>query len=304
MLPCRSKILRLVVAAALISSAVASAQTQPSSANASGPGASTEDLQKATQNPVANLISVPFQDNVDENAGPYARDKNTLNIQPVIPFQISQKWNLIPRIITPLIYQPFIDPGNPDIHAQQQLGTFGLGDIQPTFFFSPSKPSKIIWGAGPALLLPTATDDVLGTGKWCAGPSFVALVQPGHFTIGALVSNLWSFAGSSSRADVNTMTLQYFVNYNLKKGWYLTSAPILNANWNAPGNGNVWLVPFGGGVGRIFKIGPQPVNGSVSAYYNVTRPDTIPSPTWQLRLQLALLYPRMPKPNSNAAPAK
>jgi hypothetical protein len=268
---------------------------QSSTKTAPGPGASTEELQKATQNPVASLISVPFQNNVDENIGSYARDRNTLNIQPVIPTRINKNWNLIPRIITPLIYQPFVSPGNPDVYAQEHLGTFGLGDIQPTFFFASSKPSKVIWGAGPALLLPTATDDSLGTGKWCIGPSLVALLQPGHFTLGALASNLWSFAGSSSRADVNTMSLQYFINYNLSKGWYLTSAPILSANWNAS-SGNVWVVPFGGGFGRIFKIGNQPVNGSISAYYNVTRPNTLPSPTWQLRVQLALLYPRIPKP--------
>ena len=270
------------------------AHGQASATGGSPQGSSTEDLQKATQNPVASLISVPFQNNVDENIGPYARDKNTLNIQPVIPLQLNANWNLIPRIITPVIYQPFISPGNPDINAQQRLGTFGLGDVQPTFFFAPSKPSKIVWGVGPALLLPTATDDTLGAGKWSAGPAVVALVQPGHFTLGALVSNLWSFAGSSDRPDVNTMSLQYFANYNLRGGWFLTSAPILSANWNAS-SGNVWLVPFGGGIGRIFKIGNQPVNGSISAYYNAVRPDTLPSPTWQLRLQLALLYPKIPK---------
>lgn len=249
-------------------------------------GSSTEDLQKATQNPVASLISVPFQNNTDYNIGPFARDRNTLNIQPVIPTQLTDSWNLIPRIIVPLAFQPDI--------SQPHLGTFGLGDIQPTFFFAPSKPSKLIWGVGPAFLLPTATDDNLGSGKWCIGPSVVALVQPGKWTLGALASNLWSFAGSSSRADVNSFTLQYFVNYNLPKGWYLTSAPILTANWNAS-SGNVWLVPFGGGFGRIFKMGFQPVNGSVSFYYNAVRPDTVPSPTWQLRLQLALLFPRAPK---------
>jgi len=292
----QESILRRVIAILLIAFGLrfAHAQNQPPASTAPASGASTEDLQKATQNPVASLISVPFQDNVDENIGPYARDKNTLNIQPVIPSKISAKWNLISRIITPLVYQPYIAPGSPDIRAQQQLGTFGLGDIQPTFYFTPAKPSKLILGAGPALLLPTATDDVLGTGKWCAGPSVVALVQPGKFTLGALATNLWSFAGSDSRPDVNTMTLQYFVNYNMQKGWFLTSAPIINANWNAS-SGNIWLLPFGGGFGRIFRIGAQPVNGSVSAYYNVVRPDTLPSPTWQLRLQLALLFPRMPK---------
>jgi hypothetical protein len=278
-----SRAQRWTLALFLASSPLLLGQAQPQSPPS---GASTEELQKATQNPVASLISVPFQNNTDYNIGPFARDKNTLNIQPVIPAQLTSKWNLIPRIITPLIYQPDI--------SQAHLGTFGLGDIQPTFFFSPAKPSKVIWGAGPAILLPTATDDNLGSGKWCMGPSIVALVQPKKWTLGTVASNLWSFAGSSSRADVNTFTLQYFVNYNLQKGWYVTSAPILTANWNASG-GNVWLVPLGGGVGRIFKPGAQPVNGQVSAYYNVVRPDAIPSPTWQLRLQLAFLFPRLPK---------
>ena len=142
---------------------------QASSNSAPGRGASTEDLQKATQNPVASLISVPFQNNVDENIGPYARDRNTLNIQPVIPTQINKNWNLIARVITPLVYQPFVAPGHQDLNAQRHLGTFGLGDIQPTFFLASSKPSKVIWGAGPAVLLPTATDDSLGSGKCALG---------------------------------------------------------------------------------------------------------------------------------------
>jgi len=259
---------------------------QPSGASSPGPGASEEDLQKATQNPVASLISVPFQNNTDLNAGPFARDKNTLNVQPVIPMQLSNSWNLIPRIITPIVFTPD--------YSQPHLGTFGLGDIAPTFFFAPRKVSKLIWGVGPSFLLPTATDDNLGTGKFCIGPAVVALVQPGHWTLGALTSNVWSVAGSSDRPDINSLSLQYFVNYNMEKGWFLTSSPIVSANWNAS-SGNIWLVPFGGGFGRIFKVGAQPVNGSITAYYNVVRPQPI-SPTWQLRLQLALLFPKMPKP--------
>ena len=169
-----------------------------------------------------------------------------------------------------------------------------MGDTNPSFFFSPAKAGKLIWGIGPTLLLPTATDDVLGTGKFSIGPTVVALTQPGHWTIGALVNNLFSVAGPSDRSDVNSMTLQYFLNYNLKKGYFLTSQPIISANWNAS-NGNVWLVPFGGGIARIFKLGPQPVNASIQAYYNAKRPDTLPSPTWQLKFQFALLYPKKPK---------
>jgi hypothetical protein len=248
-------------------------------------GASTAELQKATQNPVASLISVPFQNNTDLNIGPFARDKSTLNVQPVIPMKLDENWNLIARIIAPLVFQPDV--------SQAHLGTFGLGDIQPTFFLSPAKPHTLIWGAGPALLLPTATDDNLGSGQWAAGPAVVGLLQPGKWTLGVLVSNLWSFAGSRTRSHANTMSLQYFVNYNLQNGWYVTSSPILSANWTATA-GNIWLVPLGGGFGRIFKVGSQPVNGSVSAYYNVSRPDAMPSPTWQLRAQITVLYPRGP----------
>jgi hypothetical protein len=153
----------------------------------------------------------------------------------------------------------------------------------------------VIWGVGPTFLLPTATDDSLGTGKFSMGPTVVALMQPGKWTVGALVNNLWSVAGSSGRADVNSMTLQYFINYNLKKGYYLTSQPIISANWNER-SGDIWLVPIGGGIGKITRLGLQPVNVTVQAYANVQRPEVTPSPTWQVKFQLAFLYPKMPKP--------
>jgi hypothetical protein len=145
----------------------------------------------------------------------------------------------------------------------------------------------------PTFLLPTASDNVLGTGKFSIGPAVVVAVQPAKWTLGVLVNNLWSVAGSGGRPDVNSMTLQYFINYNLKKGYYLTSAPINSANWNAP-SGNVWLVQVGGGVGRIMRFGFQPVNVSLQAYGNGKRPDTFPSPTWQLKFQIAFLYPKRP----------
>jgi hypothetical protein len=249
--------------------------------------ASAGDLAKATQNPVASLISVPLQNFTDFNIGPFGRNRNTvLQFQPVVPIQLSENWNLITRTIGALVYQPNI--------AQPQQGTFGLTDINPSFFFSPAKAGKVIWGAGPTFLLPTASDNVLGTGKFSIGPAIVALVQPGKWTIGVLVSNLWSVAGSGGRPDINSMTLQYFINYNLKKGYYLTSAPINTANWNAP-SGNVWLVPVGGGIGRIMRLGFQPVNVSVQAYGNAKRPNNFPSPTWQLKFQIAFLYPKKPK---------
>ena len=125
--------------------------------------------------------------------------------------------------------------------------------------------------AGPTFWVPTATDYTLGTGKFSIGPAFVALVQPGKWTLGILVSHLFSVAAPKGRPDVNLMTMQYFVDYNLKKGYYITLAPIITANWNAP-SGNVWLTPVGGGFGRIMRLGFQPVNLSVHAYANVKRP--------------------------------
>jgi hypothetical protein len=249
--------------------------------------ASAGDLAKATQNPVASLISVPVSNVTDFNIGPFDRDRNTvIQVQPVIPISLGQNWNLITRTIGAFVFQPDV--------TQPQQGTFGINDINPSFFLSSANPGKLIWGAGPTFLIPTASDNVLGTGKFCIGPAIVALVQPGKWTLGVLVNNLWSVAGSGSRPDVNSMTLQYFINYNLKKGYYITLQPIISANWNAP-SGDIWLVPFGGGIGRIMRLGFQPVNVTVQAYGNVKRPDNFPSPTWQLKFQIAFLYPKKPK---------
>jgi len=138
------------------------------------------------------------------------------------------------------------------------------------------------------LLLPTATDDALGSDKWGAGASVVLLTMPGKWVVGSLFSNVWSFAGSGDN-DINLFTWQYFINYNLPNKWYLTSAPIRTANWEADSD-NTWTVPFGGGFGKIFNIGKQPVNGQVSAYYNVETPDF--GADWQLRVQLQFLFPK------------
>jgi hypothetical protein len=207
-----------------------------------------------------------------------------LNIQPVIPVHISETWNLIARIIQPIIWQPYPN--------QNTGGEYGLGDMNPTFFLSPAKPGKVIWGAGPAFVIPTATNDILGQGKFSIGPSFVALAQPKHWTLGALINNVWSVAGSGSRPPVNQMLLQYFLNYNMKKGYYISLSPIITADWRAS-SGNVWTVPFGGGVGRIMKLGFQPVNISAESYGNVVYPAG--GSPWSMRLQIAFLFPKLTK---------
>jgi hypothetical protein len=291
----------LLLYTAALSAQEATFHLAPDEAQGAPKPAATADetaaLAKATQNPVASLISVPFQNNTNFAIGPYNRTQDVLNVQPVIPARISEKWMLISRIIQPIVWQPA-----PSANAG---GQYGFGDMNPTFFLSPAKPGKLIWGFGPAIVLPTATSAVLGQGKLSFGPSAVALVQPGHWTIGALVNNVFSVAGSPHRPYVNQMLLQYFINYNLKKGWYLTAAPIITANWRSKGSGeastgndttggSVWTVPVGGGAGRIMRLGYQPVNLSVNFYGNAVHPPGASS--WGMRLQIALLYPKKPKP--------
>ncbi len=258
----------------------------------------TDALRNAAQNPVANLISVPIQENFNFNNSPGDRTQNVLNIQPVIPLHVSKDWNLIVRWIAPIVYQPVQIPQPPGPPAQTS-GVYGLGDMNPTFFLSPKK-SKVIWGLGPTLVLPTATNTTyLGQGKFSLGPSLVVLVQPKPWTIGFLSNNVWSVAGHSNidKPAVNQFLLQWFVNYNMKKGWYLTTSPIITANWRAPG-GSVWTVPFGGGVGRIMKLGFQPVNITAQFYGNAVHPPGA-SP-WGLRLQFVLLFPQLTKDQEKA----
>ncbi len=241
----------------------------------------TPDLAKASQNPVSSLISVPFENNINFNAGSEDETDYILNIKPVYPMNVSENWNLINRLIVPVISQGERAPG--------QGREFGLGDFTYQAFLSPAKPGRIIWGVGPTLVIPTGTDDRLTSDKWSLGPSTVVLTMPGHWVLGALVQNVWSFAGDSDDQDVNQFLLQYFINYNMKGGWYLTSSPNITANWKADSE-NTWTVPFGGGFGRVFKIGKQPVNMKLAGYYNAERPDD--GSDWTLQVSLTLLFPK------------
>ncbi len=266
--------LKTAAACLLLSASVGSASVAAENSNT--------DLAKASQNPVADLISLPFQNNTDFNVGPGNKTQNTLNIQPVLPFSLGKNWNVITRTILPVVSQPGMLPG--------QDRKNGLGDTTFTAFLSPKNSGKWTWGVGPVALLPTATDDRLGSDKWGLGASAVVLTMPGNWVVGSLVSNVWSVGGSGDQ-DINLFTWQYFINYNIPKsgGWYLTSAPIMSANWKAD-SGDKWTVPVGGGGGRVFKIGKQPVNAQAQAFYNVAKPEY--GADWQLRLQLQFLFPK------------
>jgi hypothetical protein len=246
---------------------------------------SLEEMAKSAQNPVAAMISVPFQNNTNFNVGPEEETQNVLNIQPVIPFDFSENWNLITRTIIPVISQPKFAPG--------QDRENGIGDIQFSAFLSPKKTGSggWVWGAGPIAQLDTATDDRLGARRWGLGPSVVVLRPAGAWVYGALINNVWDVGGDNDRNDINQMLIQPFVNYNFadKPGRYLTFAPIITANWEADSD-NTWTVPLGGGLGQIIKWGDTPVNLQASAYYNVETPKN--GADWQMRLQVQFLFPK------------
>jgi hypothetical protein len=241
-----------------------------------------ESLAKQLANPVASLISVPFQSNWDRDIGPLEDGKRyTLNIQPVIPVSISQDWNLINRVILPVIDQSDVFPG-----AGSQ---FGLGDTVASFFFSPKKPTPggWIWGAGPAVLLPTGTNDLLTSEKWGLGPTGVALRQDGPWTYGALANHIWSVAGSSGRPDVSSTFLQPFLTYTTKEAWSFVLQAEATYNWES----DDLSFPVGMFVGKVFRIGGQTVQVVGGPRYYVSHFDNGPK-GWGARLAITLLFPK------------
>jgi len=242
---------------------------------------SVKALAKKAQNPVANMNSLQLQNNTNTGIGPDDGTQNMLNIIPVLPFKLSDDILYITRTIVPVTSQPdFLTGGEGRIN--------GLGDTTFSSFLSPMK-SDVTWGVGPIFLLPTATDDALGAEKWGAGLTAILLAQPGNWVYGGIVSNVWSIGGSGEK-DINLFSLQYFINYNLDNGWYLMTSPIITGDWEAD-NDHRWTLPFGGGVGRVFRIGKQPVNLQLSAYWNVLTPDDYGA-DWQVRTLFQFLFPK------------
>ena len=244
------------------------------------------DLRAAVQNPISSLVSLPFKFNFDYGAE--NGDGTILNIQPVYPITKGD-WNYVNRLILPIasVDGAISTPENP---SPSGLGSAsGLGDTNYSLFLSPVKYGKVIWGAGPSLMMPTASDDQLGSGKWSAGVTAVALTQPKWGSMGILGRQLWSFAGDDDRSDVSQLLVEPFVNYNLDKGWFLITDMVITANWKAPSS-QTWTVPLGGGVGRIYKIGNQAVSNRIEVYYNVEGPDAAPEWTWSFTFQF--LFPK------------
>lgn len=242
----------------------------------------TSDIAKAAQNPIAHLISVPFENDFYPQTGAYKEDEYILQIKPVVPIPLSKQWILITRTIIPVVQTPDLSP---EVNAMS-----GLGDVQESLFFSPTKaaPGGIIWGAGPAVLAPTATQTMYGTGKTNIGPNLVVLDIKGHWLFGSLAQNVWSVAGPRERKDVNQFLIQPFVNYNMAHKWYLVSSPVITSNWEV--DTGRWLVPVGGGVGKIVRFGHVPVNIYGQFFGNAAYPQG--TSKWSARFQMQLLFPR------------
>lgn len=240
------------------------------------------EAAKKLANPVAAMISAPFQYNHDKLSGADAgATRNTLVLQPVFPASLNDDWNLITRVVMPVIEQKGF--------ASAALNESGLSDTTASLFFSPKSPTAggLIWGAGPAFLLPTATQNVLGSEKWGLGPTAVALKQFGPWSVGVLANHIWSFAGSNNRNDVNATFLEPFLSYTTS-----THTTIgLNTESTYDWKGNQWSVPVNFQVGQVFKIGPQLIQLAVGARYWAVAPDNGPE-GWGYRVQLTFLFPK------------
>lgn len=295
--------------------ATPSESTDPSGGAAETSGPSQEALAKAAQNPIASMISIPIQWNatpgtqwapnsVDADAS-HDRVMNVVNVQPVFPFKLSDDWTLVTRTIIPFLGIPFAEPkvdltpaGEPYVVRWNEEQRIGLGDINPSGFFVPTLEGDFTLGFGPTLSAPVSNAP-LSSGKWAAGPALVGVYTKGPWVVGGLVNNMWSFAGDEDRADVNKMLIQPFVNYNLPKGWYLSFSPIITADWENEDQG--WTVPVGAGVGRVFKLGKQPINFSVHGYYNAIKPEIGGDELmgdWTIRTQIQFLIPTVSKKTS------
>lgn len=239
------------------------------------------ELAKKLSNPVSSLISVPFQSNYDRGIGPDGEgEKFYVNFQPVVPISLGPDWTVVSRTIVPIVNQDEIFPGSGD--------QFGLGDTLQSLFFTPKSPgpSGIIWGVGPAILLPTATDDLLGGEKWGAGPTGVVLKQSGPWTYGVLANHIWSFAGDNARADISNTFIQPFVSYTTADAWTYGVNLESAYTWID----DVWSVPLNLTASKLTKIGDQPVSIGGGVRYWLTSPDAGPE-GFGARLSVTFLYP-------------
>lgn len=266
--------------ALLLLACISPTLTFPVSAQEASAPDQAAELAKKLSNPISSLISLPIQSNFDFGAGPDGNGfQYKLNVQPVIPIELNNDWNVISRTI-----MPFVDQENV-IGTTDQTG---LSDTVQSFFFSPKEPTSggWIWGAGPVFLLPTATDDLLGGEKWGTGPTAVLLKQSKGWTYGALANHLWSFAGENSRQEVSLTYLQPFLSYTTGQ----QTTFLVNAESTFDWQNTQWSVPLNTAVSQLVKIAGAPVQFQLGGRYYAEGPDN--GPEWGLRFAVTLLWPK------------
>lgn len=248
-----------------------------------------DDLAKQSQNPVGNMISLPIE-YWHYDGLPNDSTANIVVAKPVYPITLG-KYNLINRFLVPYISVDANIGGNDLGHIgvpPTQVSKDGLGNIQYQGFVSLAQPGKVITGLGPVLDFPTHSSS-LGSEKWSGGLAAVALTMPGNWVVGALVQNMWSYAGPGDAPDVNKFLFQYFINYNLSGGWYLSMKPIITADWEKDSD-NRWTIPLGGGIGKLHRFGSQPVDFKLQGYRYVEAPDN--GPDWSIMFAVKFLFPK------------
>ena len=270
-----------VVLGGLLGIAVCPVTTDAQPAGASQPASADQqsELARKLANPISDLVSVPFQFNWEQNVGINDETRFVLNVQPVIPFSISTDWNMITRVIVPLVSQPSLFEGG--------APASGVSDIVTSFFFSP-KAGALIWGVGPVVSLPSTSIPTLGTGKWSAGPTVVVLKQTGPWTVGALWNQLWSFAGNDARNDVNQMFLQPFLAYQANRTVTFTVQSETSANWKV--EEDRWTIPINVVVSKLSTFGVFPASYQLGVGGFPVHPAT--GPSWKIRGAIVILLPR------------
>jgi hypothetical protein len=241
-------------------------------------------LAREVQNPVSKLSSVPVRYQTDFGIGPQGLARNTLSIRPTIAGSVTPDLSIVSRTTVPFVFQP--DPA----HGFATIS--GLGDIAESLYVVPSLASEVIWGVGPTVSLPTASEPELGSGQLGLGPTAAVLIQPRPLTLGVLAAQIWSVEGASTLPSVNRLSVMYVGAFHFPHGWYVHTAPIVTANWNAGSLRNTWTIPVGGGAGKVLNVGGVSISASVAAYWNVVRPDTVTAPSASAQVQVALLLPR------------
>lgn len=278
-----SKEIILAAALVMLSFFYSYGQVSPAdSSNVESSHKAHQDLVTASQNPIASLISIPFQFNFFLGNGEYDRTQYVLNVEPVIPAKISENWNMINRIIIPIQIQP-------DLNSETGQ-TFGVGAINYTAFFSPKPIGKTSYGFGPSLIIPTTTSPELGNGRFAVGPSVVMFSSIGKWTLGFVAAQNWGYyKASSEEIPQNSFFTQYFINYNLPKGWTIGTGPTITVNWNAEKDQKA-VVPFGLSVSHVHMFRNQGIKGSLAYYYNAVRPD-LGAKGGQIQFTLSFLFP-------------